>query len=151
MLMGSGMDTGPILARMQIPISVRDTTGSLTAKLSRIAAQSLLEAGADVVATGCDSPAPIVAAAQAKKWGIGYDSMNACAAAPDSCLTATYWEWGPTYAKVMAEIRAGTWRPSDLYPDADSGLVALLGFEEGQVPARGIPEDAVAWIREKHA
>jgi methionyl-tRNA formyltransferase len=43
MLMDRGLDTGPILARSQIPISVQDTTGSLTAKLSLIAAQLLLE------------------------------------------------------------------------------------------------------------
>ncbi len=42
MLMDKGLDTGPILARAQISISARDTTGSLTAKLSLIAAQLLL-------------------------------------------------------------------------------------------------------------
>ncbi len=43
MLMDRGLDTGPILARAQIPISMQDTTGSLTAKLSLIATQLLLE------------------------------------------------------------------------------------------------------------
>lgn len=43
MLMDRGLDTGPILARAQIPVSARDTTGSLTGKLSRIAAQLLVE------------------------------------------------------------------------------------------------------------
>ncbi|MFC1977760.1 methionyl-tRNA formyltransferase [Chloroflexota bacterium] len=43
MLMDRGLDTGPVLARAQIPISAQDTTGSLTAKLSLIAAQLLLE------------------------------------------------------------------------------------------------------------
>ena len=43
MLMDQGLDTGPVLARAQIPISAQDTTGSLTAKLSLIAAQLLLE------------------------------------------------------------------------------------------------------------
>lgn len=43
MLMERGLDTGPVLARAQIPISGRDTTGSLTVKLSLIAAQLLLE------------------------------------------------------------------------------------------------------------
>jgi len=43
MLVDEGMDTGPILARAQIPISAWDTTDSLTAKLSRIGAQLLLE------------------------------------------------------------------------------------------------------------
>jgi len=43
MLLDRGLDTGPILARAQIPISTRDTTGSLTAKLSLIAAWLLQE------------------------------------------------------------------------------------------------------------
>jgi len=43
MLMDEGLDTGPILGRAQISISPQDTTGSLTAKLSLIAAQLLLE------------------------------------------------------------------------------------------------------------
>jgi len=43
MLMDKGLDSGPILARAQIPISARDTTGSLITKLSLLAAQLLLE------------------------------------------------------------------------------------------------------------
>jgi len=43
MLMDTGLDTGPVLAQAQVPISAQDTTGSLTAKLSLIAAQLLLE------------------------------------------------------------------------------------------------------------
>jgi methionyl-tRNA formyltransferase len=43
MLMDKGLDTGPVLSQAQISISVLDTTGSLTAKLSLIAAQLLLE------------------------------------------------------------------------------------------------------------
>ena len=43
MLMDEGMDTGPILTQAQIPVSPRDTTGSLTSKLSLIAARLLQE------------------------------------------------------------------------------------------------------------
>ena len=43
MLMDKGMDTGPVLARAPIPISAHDTTGTLTFKLSRVAAWLLLE------------------------------------------------------------------------------------------------------------
>ena len=43
MLMDRGLDTGPVLARAQIPISPQDTTGSLAAKLSQIAAGLLQE------------------------------------------------------------------------------------------------------------
>jgi methionyl-tRNA formyltransferase len=43
MLMDAGLDTGPVLERVQIPISAWDNTGSLTAKLSLIAAHLLQE------------------------------------------------------------------------------------------------------------
>ena len=43
MLMDKGLDTGPVLARAQIPVSRQETTGSLTDKLSLIGAQLLLE------------------------------------------------------------------------------------------------------------
>lgn len=43
MLLDHGLDTGPVLAQAQISISLRDTTASLTSKLSRVAAQLLLE------------------------------------------------------------------------------------------------------------
>ena len=43
MLMGSGVDTGPVLGRAQIPVSKQDTTGSLTGKLSLLASRLLLE------------------------------------------------------------------------------------------------------------
>ena len=43
MLMDAGLDTGPVLGRAQIPILAWDNTGSLTAKLSLIAAHLLGE------------------------------------------------------------------------------------------------------------
>jgi len=43
MVMDEGLDTGPVLARAQVPILDRDTTGSLTEKLSRLGAQLLGE------------------------------------------------------------------------------------------------------------
>ena len=43
MLMDRGLDTGPILTRAAIPVSARDTTGSLTFKLSQVAARLLQE------------------------------------------------------------------------------------------------------------
>ena len=43
MVMDRGLDTGPVLARAQIPILDRDTTGSLTAKLSSLGALMLGE------------------------------------------------------------------------------------------------------------
>jgi methionyl-tRNA formyltransferase len=43
MLMDKGVDTGPVLARAQIPVLTDDTAASLMEKLSRISAQLLLD------------------------------------------------------------------------------------------------------------
>jgi len=43
MLMDEGMDTGPVLARAAVPVSPGDTTGTLTGKLSQVAAMLLQE------------------------------------------------------------------------------------------------------------
>jgi methionyl-tRNA formyltransferase len=43
MQMDEGVDTGPILARRKIPIASDETTGTLTEKLSHLAAELLLE------------------------------------------------------------------------------------------------------------
>ncbi len=115
----------------------------------REAADSLLEGGAQVIVTGADTPGPLVAAGEKGRWGIGYDSANACQADTAHCLTVPYWDWGPTYARIVEEIRAGTWKPEDMYLGADTGLVALYGFMEGQEPPPGVPETVVPLVREK--
>ncbi len=43
MLMDRGLDTGPVLCHTEVPIADSDTTGSLTAKLSLVAASLLVE------------------------------------------------------------------------------------------------------------
>ena len=42
MLMGAGVDNGPILAQREVAISPQDTTGSLTSKLAQLGAELLL-------------------------------------------------------------------------------------------------------------
>jgi len=43
MLLDKGMDTGPVLSRVQVPVSLSDTTGSLTGKLAQVGARALQE------------------------------------------------------------------------------------------------------------
>src|SRR4030042_344962 len=43
MLLDAGMDTGPILNRIEVPITDEDTTGSLGIKLAKVGAQLLIE------------------------------------------------------------------------------------------------------------
>lgn len=113
----------------------------------REAADSLLKAGAHVVITGADTSGPIVAAKDAGKWAVGYDSENACAVAPEHCLTVPYWNWGPIYVAQVKAMRAGAWKGKADYQDVDSGIVGLYGFEQGQTPAKGIPAETVASVK----
>ncbi len=115
------------------------------------AAQSLIDAGVDIVLIGSDTPGPLVAAANAGKWAFTYDYVNSCTPAPDKCLGTPYWNWGPVYLNIVKEIRAGTWKPGNSYLDADSGIVGFYGFMEGQKPQPGVPADVVASVKAKLA
>jgi basic membrane protein A len=116
--------------------------------IERQAAESLIESGAGVVITGADTTGPVQAADEAGVYGIGYDSRNACDVAPDTCLTVPYWEWGPFYTLMVQEMIDGTFVPSDLYFDVDSGALGLLGFMEGQTPSAAIPEEVIPQVQE---
>jgi basic membrane protein A len=114
----------------------------------REAADSLIKAGAHVVVTGADTPGPILAAKDAGKWAIGYDSQNACQVAPERCLTTPYWDWGPVYVELVKRIQAGSWRGTSEYLDVASGIVGLYGFMEKQSVPAGVPAEAAAAVKE---
>src|SRR5258706_11212218 len=115
------------------------------------AAQSLLDAGVDIVLIGSDTPGPLTAAANAGKWAFTYDYVNSCTPAPDKCLGTPYWNWGPVYLDIVKQIQAGTWKPGNDYLDAQSGIVGLYGFMEGQKPQPGVPADVVPIVQGKLA
>ncbi|HVN53435.1 MAG TPA: BMP family ABC transporter substrate-binding protein [Anaerolineaceae bacterium] len=115
------------------------------------AAQSLLDAGVDIVLIGSDTPGPLVAAANAGKWAFTYDYVNSCTPAPEKCLGTPYWNWGPVYLNIVKQIRAGTWKPGNDYLDADTGIVGLYGFMEGQKPQPGVPAEVIDQVKAKLA
>ena len=115
------------------------------------AAQSLLDAGVDIVLIGSDTPGPLVAAANAGKWAFTYDYVNSCKPAPDKCLGTPYWNWGPVYLDIIKQIKAGTWKPGNEYLDAKTGIVGFYGFMDGQTPQPGVPADVIPVIKAKLA
>lgn len=117
--------------------------------LEHDAAASLFDAGADVVFTGADTPAVADVAQEKGKWGVTYDHPGSCRV--DACLTAPYWIWGPEYARIAEQVKAGTYTAGYEYFDADKGAMGLYGFMEGQTPQPGIadlPEADVTLVRE---
>jgi len=115
------------------------------------AAESMFNAGVDVVITGADTTGPIVVAGQKGKWAVGYDSDNACDADKAHCLTVPHWNWGPIYLDIVKQIQAGTWKPSSWYGDVDTGIVGLYGFNPGQTPAPGVPQEVIPLVQQKLA
>jgi basic membrane protein A and related proteins len=101
-------------------------------------AASLFDAGAQVVFTGADTPAPADVAQQKGKWGITYDWAGSCKV--DRCLTAPYWNWGPIYAKIATGVNDGSYKPGYDYFDSDSGALGLYGFMEGETMPKGVAE-----------
>jgi basic membrane protein A len=116
--------------------------------IEKESAESLFDAGAQVVMTGADTPAPAEAAPEGK-WGITYDYSENCKI--DACLTSMYWNWGPVYGRIVEESRAGTWVGGWEYFDADSGAMGLLGFMDGETLQPGVaelPEEDLQSIRD---
>jgi basic membrane protein A len=91
------------------------------------AANSLMDAGADIIQTGCDSSAPLQAAEERGMGAIGYDS-DASKYAPKSWLTGPIWEWAVIYKDVLQKVKDGTWTSQDYWWDISTGVVLLAPY-----------------------
>ncbi len=106
------------------------------------AAESLLDAGADVIAMHQDSAAPGQAAeAAGAKW-VGYNT-DMTEFAPNAWLTAAIWDWGPFYLAQAKAVIDGTWKAESVYGNMADGMVALAPFGES------VDEDLQALILER--
>jgi len=114
----------------------------------RQAADSLLDAGAAVVITSLDTDGPIQTAGARGRWGIGYDSSNACDTVSEHCLTVPYWNWGAIFVSLVQSMTGGTFVGDNIYFDVDSGALGLLGFMDGQTPAIGVTQDAIPLVQQ---
>ena len=93
----------------------------------RQAAESLVQAGVDVLASGQDSPATGEAAKAADLPFVGYDSDQS-ANFPDSWITASLYNWGPYYTERVQAAADGTWKTGSYYGGIADGFVHLAPF-----------------------
>src|SRR4051794_19945906 len=93
----------------------------------RQAADSLITSGADVIASGGDSPAPGEAAKAAGVAWTGYDSDQS-ANFPDEWLTAAVYNWGPYYLQQVKAVADGTWGPDAYYGSIADGFTDIAPF-----------------------
>jgi basic membrane protein A len=91
------------------------------------ATQSLIDAGADVVAMHQDTNAPgTTAEAAGVKW-VGYNT-DMEEFAPNAWLTAATWNWAPYYVATVQKVIDGTWESEFFYGDMAGGMVTLAPF-----------------------
>jgi basic membrane protein A and related proteins len=73
------------------------------------AAQSLINAGADVLLQNTDSTAVLQTAEKNGKYAFGWDS-DMSAFAPKAHLASCVLTWGPYYEKAVDDVLNGTWK-----------------------------------------
>jgi basic membrane protein A and related proteins len=105
------------------------------------AAESLLDAGVDVLGMHQDSPAVGQAAeAAGAKW-TGYHS-DMTEFAPTAWLTASVWNWGPYYISTAEAVLDGSWSSDEYYGPMADGIFDIAPFGDS------VPEDARAQIED---
>jgi basic membrane protein A and related proteins len=103
------------------------TNSWFSPSLEKKAAESLINAGADVLGQNVDSPAAgQFAESKGIPW-VGYDS-NAQTFAPKSWLTASIYHWGPYYLRRVKAAMNGTWKSGFYYGSIKDGFTALAPF-----------------------
>jgi basic membrane protein A len=91
------------------------------------AAQSLYNAGADVLGQNVDSPATgEFAQSKGVPW-VGYDS-DARSFARTSWLTAAVYHWGPYYLRRVKAAMNGTWKSGFYYGSIKDGFTGLAPY-----------------------
>jgi basic membrane protein A len=111
----------------EIEVQVVWTSTWFDPPIESAAAESLLDAGADVIAMHQDTPAPGQAAeAAGAKW-VGYNA-DMSAFAPNAWLTAAVWDWGPYYLAIAESVIDGTWVSEAFYGDMAGGMVDIAPY-----------------------
>jgi basic membrane protein A and related proteins len=108
------------------------------------AAQSLINAGADVLLQNTDSPAVLQTAEKNGKYAFGWDS-DMSDKAPKAHLASCIANWAPYYKKAVKDVLDGTWKAER----------TVWGVKEGQNElvkiADIVPAEAKAKVEEVKA
>ncbi|MTV48017.1 BMP family ABC transporter substrate-binding protein [Heliobacillus mobilis] len=91
------------------------------------AAKSLLDANCDVIAQHQDTPAPMQAAEERGKFGIGYNT-DMSKFAPKAVLTSPVWNWGPYYVKTVKAVMDKTWKSEQYWGPMSDNIIDLAPF-----------------------
>lgn len=111
-------------------VKVTNTWFNLTDEKN--AAVALLDEGCDVIAQHQDTAQPQIAAQEAGKWGVGYNS-DMYKEAPKAVLTSVIWNWDVYYTQAIKSIIDGTWKAENYFGTMKEGLVDVTELSENCV------------------
>jgi len=112
------------------------------------AAQSLINAGADVLFQNTDSSAVLQTAEKNKKLAFGWDS-DMSAYAKDAHLGSAVINWGPYYKQAVKEALDGTWKTQQAWWGIKEGAIDMVAISD-KVPAetKALVEKAKAGMKD---
>lgn len=129
-------------------------------------AQGFLDGGADVIISGIDTTEAITVSGQYMaegdpSYGVPYGNVNGCSEAPEACIGAAYYNWGPAYLDVVQRAVDGSWsqewlwlepkwdeiNDDGLYTDADT---SVAGFVFGDALSMETRETLKAFAQDIH-
>ena len=106
----------------------------------REAAQTLIAQGADMLTHHTDSTAVVQTCEEKGVYSFSYHS-DMSKYGPKTQLSGTTHLWGDFYTKVMNEVIAGTWKPSNVWGGIKDNMIKLAPMN----PA--VPKDVQALVK----
>lgn len=92
--------------------------------LEKQTAEALLALDCDVIGQHVDSSMPQVAAQEAGKWGVGYNT-DMTPVAPNAHLTAPIWHWSSVYTAAVTDLTEGKWEPVNYFLGLKENMVDI--------------------------
>ena len=106
--------------------------------LEKQTAEALLSLDCDVIAQHVDTAMPQIAAEEAGKFGVGYNT-DMTPSAPNAHLTAPIWHWASVYTAEVEDVLKGEWQPVNYF----------LGLKEGMVDISPLSKNVADGTAEK--
>jgi simple sugar transport system substrate-binding protein len=95
----------------------------------RVAAETLVSQGADVLTHHTDSTAVVQAAEAKKVYSIGYHS-DMSKYGPNTELTAVTHQWGAYYTRTVSAAMNGTWKPDNVWGGLKEGMIKMAPYNK---------------------
>lgn len=106
-------------------------------QVEKDAANALLKDGMDVIAQHQDTAGPQIAAQDAGKWAIGYNS-DMSKFAPKATLTSAVWNWQVYYEPAIRAAMDGTFTSEQYFEGMNEGIVTYSKLSTDLLKDKGI-------------